>query len=283
MKLITNTDKNCNTDNYNIEEILNDMVDCHISKFIIGSPINELGREDNEYQKNIIISIPFKICKYPVTQKQYEYVMNCNPSFNKKNENAPVETINWYEAKEFCQKLNQILKSDLPVGYKFDLPTEIQWEYACRAESQQPLFNGKCLSVEDGFCPNVDEIAWYFDNSDFNTHPVGLKKPNNWGIFDMLGNVWEWCVSSIEYDLKCNITDNDTVIKGGCYRSKAKKCRCAKRSIYNKNMKSDKIGFRLALVSRFNVKNQEILKLPQEENDDYINDKEVFTSIINNY
>ena len=275
MKLITNTNKNIeNIENLDIKDILNNMVDCPISSCEIGSPESEIGREKSEHLKIINITVPFKISKYLVTQKQYEFVMGNNPSFNKNIENAPVENITWYEAKVFCQKLNQMLKSDLPIGYEFDLPTENQWEYACRAGAKSSLYNGKDLTAEEGYCSNLDEIAWYFNNSDFNTHSIALKNPNNWEIFDMLGNVWEWCNSS--YEFESNKTDNVAVIRGGCYRSKARKCRCAQRSHFNKNSKSDKIGFRVALVSRFNTKKSEILKLPQNENDEFAEDDDLF-------
>ena len=120
----------------------------------------------------------FWIGKYTVTQGQWQKVMGNNPSGFKKGDNYPVETVSWDDAKEFIRKLNG--KS----GYTFRLPTEAEWEYAARS-------GGKAEKYAGG--NDIDAVAWYVANSGRSTHPVGTKAPNGLGIYDMSGNVWQWC------------------------------------------------------------------------------------------
>ena len=152
--------------------------------------------------------------------------------------------------------LNKLGKPFLPKGYMFHLPTEEQWEYACRAGTTTALNNGKNLTSESGKCENLDEVAWYSANSEdinytlsinsLQEHPVGKKKPNAWGIYDMHGNVWEWTRDLAKGDLDCNrgiLTY--FVIKGGSYDSEPKYC----RSAYSGKCRSLKTnGYRLVLV-----------------------------------
>jgi len=112
--------------------------------------------------------------KYPVTQAQWEAAMGNNPS-HFKGPDRPVECVSWNEAQEFLKKLSAKGEG------RFRLPTEAEWEYAARAGSREDR------------CGPVEEISWYDGNSDWQTHPVGQKLPNAWGLHDMLGNVWEWC------------------------------------------------------------------------------------------
>jgi formylglycine-generating enzyme required for sulfatase activity len=128
-----------------------------------------------------MVKIPdasFAIGKYPITQAQYEAVMGTNPSWFKNNPQNPVENLCWYNARSFCQKLSQI------TGKTYRLPTQEEWEYACRAGTNTRFYFGDDEN-------QLGDYAWYYDNSQKTTHPVGLKLPNAWGLYDMLGNVWE--------------------------------------------------------------------------------------------
>ena len=176
-----------------------DMIWCPAGTFTMGSPEDELGRYSDETQHAVTISRGFWMGKYEVTQAQYKVVMENNPSWFRGN-NLPVEQVNWYDAMEFCQKLTQIEKSmgRLPADYEYTLPTEAQWEYACRAGTTAAFNNGTNIPTEEqiGYdyyddhdnlhqgelCPNLDSIAWYYHNAGtykYTSHPVGQKLPNH--------------------------------------------------------------------------------------------------------
>ncbi|MBR4569537.1 MAG: formylglycine-generating enzyme family protein [Candidatus Riflebacteria bacterium] len=240
-------------DTWTLKDIELEMIKCPAGEFLMGSPKGEMGRDLKEIQHKVILSDSFMIGKYEVTQKQYKTVMGKNPS-KFKNDLQPVELVNWNDAKEFCEKLNTKFSSSIPSGFKFDLPTEAQWEYACRAGTNSPLNNGKELTTEYK-CDNLDEIGWYAKNSKFTTHPVGQKQPNSWGIYDMQGNVSEWCRdydgSFVEGEAKDPLgpeKGTDRIIKGGNYNVNAKFCRSAIRLNANPKTKDMKTGFRVALI-----------------------------------
>ena len=134
------------------DSIINNMVECPAGSFIMGSPENEIGRAPGrEKQHKEIIAIPFYIGKYEVTQSLYETITGDNPSTflqEKDDEDRPVENISWDDAVEFCEILNSVFKDFLPKGYRFDLPTQVQWEYACRAGTTTSLNNGKNIVSE---------------------------------------------------------------------------------------------------------------------------------------
>ncbi len=252
-----------------IKEINLEMVKCPSGSFMMGSPQEEYTQLKNmignshkkwygfEYEEKlhlVTISKPFYIGKYEVTQSQYVALMGKNPS-KFICANNPVESITYDDAKNFCEKLNLKYLNVLPQGYKFDLPTEAQWEYACRAGTNTALNNGKNLTTSDGVCPNLDEVAWYDKNASSTTHIVGQKKPNNWGVYDMHGNVWELCQDFYgEYpnenakDPKGANTGTDRVNRGGGCNFIAIGCRSALR--YHNDPKSydQFVGFRVALV-----------------------------------
>ena len=231
-----------------------ELIKCNTGSFIMGSSINELGRNKDEQQHKVIISNPFYIGKYEVTQKIYEAVVGNNPS-KFKDPNKPVESVSWDDAVKFCEILNKKYSRYIPSGYKFDLPTEAQWEYACRAGTNTPLNNGKNLTTINGACPNLNEIAWYDKNANGTTHKVGQKKPNTWGIYDMHGNVWEWCKDLYgEYPTEY-VTDpagaksgSSRVYRGGSWGNNASFSRSSYRCSSESDLKRMRLGFRVVLV-----------------------------------
>ena len=231
-----------------------EMVQIEPGTFIMGSPENELCRCADEKQHQVTLTKRFYLGKYPVTQKEYQAVMGNNPS-HFKGDNLPVEKVSWYDAKRFCSKLNDLKRDELPAGYRFDLPTDAQWEYACRAGTTTALNNGLNLTSEDGRCLHLDEVAWYWKNSDRKTHPVGQKKPNAWGLYDMHGNVYEWCndwkagyPSRAVTDPTGPASGSRRVIHGGSWYSTAQRCRSAGRRGSDPTYRCYDVGFRVALV-----------------------------------
>ncbi|GCE59274.1 SUMF1/EgtB/PvdO family nonheme iron enzyme [Microcystis aeruginosa] len=152
-----------------------EMVDIPAGKFNMGS--NEYEDEKPIHQ---VIVPAFQIGKYPVTQAQYQAVMGNNPSRFSGNPQNPVESVTWFNAQAFCEKLSQL------TGKNYRLPTETEWEYACRAGTETLFSFGDDRD-------KLGDYAWFDGNSNNTTHPVGEKQPNPWEIYDMHGNVWEWC------------------------------------------------------------------------------------------
>jgi formylglycine-generating enzyme required for sulfatase activity len=159
--------------------------------FDMGSPEDELGRTpEEEKQFSVTLTQGFWLGTFPVTQAQWEAVMDNNPSyFSDSGSDRPVENLAWQDAMSFCQKLSKKYRSQLPNGYEFRLPTETEWEYACRAGTQTMYNVGNSLA-------ELSMAAWHRSNSDNGTHVVGEKAPNQWGLYDMHGNVMEWCLDS---------------------------------------------------------------------------------------
>ncbi|MDL2321828.1 formylglycine-generating enzyme family protein [Desulfosarcina sp. OttesenSCG-928-B08] len=195
-------------------------------------------------QHSVTISKPFYLGKYEVTQEQWVAVMGGNPSKFKGRSN-PVEQVSWNDVQTFIRKLNEKEKTG-----KYRLPTEAEWEYAARAGSTSTY----------SFGDDADQIgryAWYEGNSGEKTHPVGQKQPNNWGLYDMHGNVWEWCQDWYGENYYRNSSSSDPkgpssgeyrVNRGGGWGNSAGFCRSALRSSSSPGDRSNSlgIGFRLA-------------------------------------
>ena len=230
-----------------------EMVKIDPGTFIMGTSAGELGRDKDETQHQVTLSKAFWLGKFEVTQAQYEAVMGKNPS-DFRGSDRPVEKVTWYNAKDFCSKLNKRYARILPQGYKFDLPSEAQWEYACRAGKNTALNNGKNLTSETEVCRNLNEVAWYNKNTRSRHEDVGLKQPNNWGLYDMHGNVREWCrdwlgdYSGSAVDPEGPAAGTYRVNRGGCWGIAAKCCRSGSRNYNSPDSFYSDLGFRLALV-----------------------------------
>jgi formylglycine-generating enzyme required for sulfatase activity len=148
--------------------------------FTMGSPSDESGHSSIEDQVQVTITKSFWLGQTEVTQGQWEAVTGGNPSYFSGSDRLPVEYVRWDDVQAFIGKLNE--SKMLPAGWKFALPTEAQWEYACRAGSKGPYHGSK-----------LDEIGWHYGNSDRKTQAVARKQANAWGLYDMHGSVWEWC------------------------------------------------------------------------------------------
>jgi len=222
--------------------------------FTMGSPENEEGRCNDEKQHSVTLS-PFYMGKYPVTQAQWEAVMGSSPS-NFKGPNRPVENVSWDEAAEFCKKISQ------KTGKKYRLPTESEWEYACRAGTDTPFYFGKTVTPDlvnyDGNSPYADAPEGKYRPE---TTEVGIFPPNAFGLYDMHGNVWEWCGDWYGDYPSGAVTDptgpgigSARVFRGGCWSYYAGYCRSAYR---NRNTPSNRyynLGFRLVLSSQVSSK-----------------------------
>ncbi|MFN7512298.1 SUMF1/EgtB/PvdO family nonheme iron enzyme [Microcystis sp.] len=219
-----------------------EMVGLPAGQFLMGSPDSDPDARDNEKPQHQVKVNSFAIGKYPVTQAQYQAVMGTNPSFFKYNPQNPVEDVSWNEAQAFCQKLSQI------TGKTYRLPTEAEWEYACRAGTTTRFYFGDDAN-------QLGDYAWYKGNSQKTTHPVGQKRPNGWGLYDMSGNVWEWCEDNwhnnyigAPKDGSAWLTnDNDyQIVRGGSWYDNPDGCRSAFRSLnYRRGNDFNGLGFRV--------------------------------------
>ena len=231
-------------------------------RFSMGSPEDELGHQTDEVQHTVVMPEAFYMGVFEVTQQQYETVMGSNPS-SATGSSRPVERVtyrrlrgqwaNWPEGSGVAtDSFFGILSRK--TGLVFDLPTEAQWEYACRAGTTTALNSGKDLTTMST-CPNVSAVGWYLGNTDNgeNRHqPVGQLLPNAWGLYDMHGNVWELCrdwFGNLEPDTAANppgaATGSNRVIRGGGWQSSAVGCRSAMRSSINPEKNNWDTGFRV--------------------------------------
>lgn len=196
--------------------------------------------EDEKPVHKVKISEVFYLGKYEVTQAEWQAVMGNNPS-SFKGDRLPVESVSWNDCQEFLKKLNA--KKD---GYTYRLPSEVEWEYACRA------------GTTGDYAGNLDEMAWYASNSGDKTHPVGQKKPNAWGLHDMHGNVYEWCqdwyqgsydgapTNSIAWESGSD--KQFRVLRGGSWFVDARDCRSVHRGRLIPEYRDGNFGFRVVVV-----------------------------------
>ena len=201
-----------------------DLVLVRPGSFMMG---DEKGGDDEKPVHKVAITKPFYIGQYKVTQQQWEAVMGSNPSSAKDPKN-PVERVNWDDCQEFLKKLNAKL-GDKTV--KFALPTEAQWEYSCRAGKTTPYSFGDKET-------DLGRYAWFLDNSKGKIHPVGEKRANAWGLYDMHGDAWEWCAdwydkayykTSPASDPTGPASGTFRVCRGSNWESMAPDCRCGFR------------------------------------------------------
>lgn len=210
--------------------------------FMMGS---ESGNADEKPVHRVTLSNGFYLGKYEVTQSQWQTVMGENPShFKDCGGNCPVEQISWDDAKDFTNKLN-----DRNDGFSYRLPTEAEWEYACRAGT-----------TGDHYGADVDALGWHAESSGGGgTHPVGAKQPNSLGLFDMLGNVWEWCEDTYHSDYtgaptdgSAWVTDSDQdrrVLRGGGWHFYRVTLRSAYRRVFPANNRDYEHGGGLRIVA----------------------------------
>ena len=233
--------------------------------FWMGSRDDEAGREIDEGPlTTVTISRDFWLGKYEVTQKEYSAVMGTNPSHFKGNLDRPVEQVSWNNSVAYCEQLTQQERDAgrLPEGWDYRLPTEAQWEYACRAarDTRYSWGDSDAQMVMKQYCwyeKNAKDGAWTVPHAaEEGTQPVGEKLPNAWGLYDMHGNVWEWCADwyasshhggSVSDPLGPT-SGSFRLARGGSWFQRAEACRSAERSGYAPWYSFLRLGFRVALV-----------------------------------
>ena len=211
---------------------------------------SDKGAVDEKPVHKVVISKPFWIGKFEVTQGQFKKITGASPAFNQ-GENIPVEQVSWNDAVAFCEKINIAEKKGgrLPEGYEYRLPTEAEWEFAARAGDKNDV-PGK-----------LDEAAWFDKTSEGKTHEVGKKAPNANGLFDSLGNVWEWCLDSCDFNDDGVKTDtyrdssdplsqkgDYKVHRGGSWCYTEKFCHYSSRYANKPDFSGGDIGFRIVLA-----------------------------------
>jgi formylglycine-generating enzyme required for sulfatase activity len=209
-------------------------------KFLMGSPKGEKDRSDNEVQRQVTIAKPFFMGIYLVTQDQYQAVAGNNPS-SMKGAGKPVETVSWDDAVAFCKK------ASAKTGRQFRLPTEAEWEYACRAGTKTAYFCG-----DDD--KQLEDYSWYSTKGPAKgsgTHPVGQKKPNPWGLYDMVGHLGQWCddafTGPFPKGAKGPEPKNLRVHRGGFWDLGSEACRSAKRFWLGGGARNFYVGFRVVV------------------------------------
>lgn len=207
-------------------------------RFIMG---DNSGEADEKPAHEVVVD-GFAISKYPVTQRQWTVIMGNNPSNYKGCDQCPIDQVSWNDAQEFIRRLNHL------TGKLYTLPTEAEWEFAAKAGKYGRYFK---FAGSD----NIDEVAWFAGNSGRQPHPVGQKKPNELGIYDMSGNMWEWCndwYQKFYYELEEKyspegpVSGAGKVRRGGSWFTQPINCRITTRNHVKQDYKDDSGTFRLA-------------------------------------
>ncbi|TVP61045.1 MAG: protein kinase [Nodularia sp. (in: Bacteria)] len=222
--------------------------------FMMGSPLGEAGRIDAESPQHQVRVPGFFMGKYPVTQSQYQAMMGTNPA-NFKGEKRPVEKVNWDDAVEFCQKLSH------KTGKTYRLPSEAEWEYACRAGTTTPFYFGETITTDlvnyNGDFPYASAPKGEYPQQ---TTDVGKFPPNSFGLYDMHGDIWEWCQDIYNSSYQSapidgspwlnNSENNIKLLRGGSWHGLARSCRSAARGRGARADQNSLVGFRVvALVA----------------------------------
>jgi len=198
----------------------------------------------------VTITRDFWIGKYEVTQGEFTAVAGRNPSHFVGDSNRPVEKVTFFDATAYCAAVTQRERNagHLPAGYEYRLPSEAEWEYACRAGTTNQFSFGDDSTM-------ADQFAWTAENSEATTHPVGLKRPNPWGLYDMHGNVWEWCLDWFAVYPAAPLTDPTgpssskfKLFKGGGWNQSVDYARSANRFMMSPSNGIHFVGFRVALA-----------------------------------
>jgi formylglycine-generating enzyme required for sulfatase activity len=245
-------------EDYTIPGMEMEMVWIEPGSFWMGSPEIEPGRKIDEIRHQVTLTQGYWMGKYEVPTAQWERIMGSQTAKSKKQKaDSPIEEVSWSDVQVFLEKLNEreLKAKRLPEGYRYLLPTEAQWEYACRAGTDSAYSFGD--SADD-----LGDYAWHYDNSATgflfgkkrHLHPVGKKSPNPWGLHDMHGNVYEWC-----HDWYVGYTSDPTidpagpdngafrVFRGGSWYVGPEDCRSAIRRRHSPTYQVHSIGFRLSL------------------------------------
>ena len=208
-----------------------DMVFVRGGTFLMGCTAEQSDCNEDEKPARSVTVEDFFIARYECTQELWKAVMGSNPSKFEGGKNLPVESVSWDDVRVFIRKLNKI------TGKEYRLPTEAEWEYAARGGNRSGGY-------EYSGGNSIDDVAWYSKNSDDKTHPVGTKAPNELGLYDMTGNVWEW--TSDYYG-----AGSRRVTRGGSWYYGVGSCRVSYRYGYETENRYDHLGLRLAFSPRY--------------------------------